>query len=134
MSTFEGKEVTIEKPAGEIYAFISDLTNYEKLLPMDKIDDWQCTTETCSFKIQGTFTIDLFVKEKTPNEVVVLQSGEKAPFPITITAKISDKGSSSTVGFTGEAKINPFLKPMVKGPLQNLFDYMGEHLGKTLAE
>lgn len=37
----------------EVFSFLRDVSNLYHLLPLDKIKDWEASTEHCSFKVQG---------------------------------------------------------------------------------
>jgi hypothetical protein len=70
--------------------------------------------------------------EEQPNKLF-LKSGEKSPFPFTLTIHIDevDGKSSGYIAFDGE--VNMFLKMMVEKPLTNLFNYMSNKLQKHFA-
>jgi hypothetical protein len=60
---------------------------------------------------------------------ICLKSGEKAPFPFTLTVNLVQIGENQTEGklfFDGE--VNMFLKMLVEAPLTNLFDFMTNKL------
>ncbi len=41
MTRIESKQVEIAKPAGELYDFLQDMTNFGQLLPQERISDWK---------------------------------------------------------------------------------------------
>jgi hypothetical protein len=47
-----------------------------------------------------------------------------------LKAKLKSNGSTTTAHQDCDATINPFMEMMVKGPFQQLFDYMSERLAK----
>jgi carbon monoxide dehydrogenase subunit G len=124
----ESKKVTIPANREAVFAYVSDLNNFKELLPADRISDWESNEDYCSFKIQGTATIDLHKESSTPHEKLELRGGEKAPFPIALHIFLDEDGGGTTVYQKVEAKVNPFLKMMVEKPLANLFDYIADRL------
>ncbi len=124
----ESKKVTVPASKEKVYKYITDLNNFKELLPQDRISEWESTTNYCSFKVQGTATIDLKLKESKEFEHIVLESGDKSPFPITLNIFLSEKEEITTVYQVMDAKVNPFLKMMVEKPLANLFDYIADKL------
>ncbi len=50
-----------------IFAFLSDMNNFEQLLPLDKIENWNSTTEECTFRIKGMADIGLKKVSSTRN-------------------------------------------------------------------
>jgi len=124
----ESKKVKVNASREEVYEFVSDLNNFKELLPMDKISDWESTSDYCSFKIQGTATIDLKKeKEDTPAQLLLV-GGEKAPFPISLDIFFDEADSLTEVFQKVEVDVNPFLKMMVQKPLTNLFDFIADRL------
>ena len=57
MEKYESKQCQIFKSAAQIYPFIS---NFSLLTPAvaDKVEEWNATEDTCSFKVKG-FTVKL---------------------------------------------------------------------------
>lgn len=129
MSTkIDSEKVIVAKPATVVFEYLSDFNNFVNLLPPDKISDWRSDTNQCSFKIQNAAIIPLVKKEVHPHSKIDIVSGEKAPFPFTMSVQIlnHEQGCECQLHFDGE--INAFLKMMVMKPLTNLFNYMAERL------
>lgn len=124
-------QVTINASKEEVFQFLSDAQNILHLLPQDKITNWEADTTSCSFKVQQAATISLIQEELIPSDQIKMRSGEKAPFPFTLTIHFEegeDGKSSGYIHFDG--KVNTFLKMMVEKPLTNLFNYMSDKLQK----
>lgn len=135
MSTIiESEKVQIAKSSKEIFDYLCDFNNIIHLLPQDKISDWKADKDQCSFKIQNAATIPLVKKEVFADHQIDIISGEKAPFPFTLTVhiKANDGGCECHLYFNGD--INAFLKMMVVTPLTNLFNYMANRLQKVHAQ
>lgn len=128
MAKIESKSVTVNAPAADVYAFLSDMNNIEQLLPMDKISDWKSTVESCSFKVQNAYTIGLQHNGGTPHSEVNYQSGPGSPFGFSLVCHLSEGNGVTTGHLVCDAQLNPFLEMMVKSPLKNLFDYMADKL------
>ena len=58
MTDFISDKVKINRPATEIFKFLSDFNNFEKLLP-EQVINWQTSGNTCSFTIKGMADIAL---------------------------------------------------------------------------
>ena len=135
MTRIESKHVEVNCPQEEVYNYLTDLNNFKELLPQDRISNWESNTEMCSFRIQGTVTISIVLKEGKPNGMIHLGSGEKSPFPFTLDVNIIELEANRCEAFqVFEADINPFLKMMVEKPLSNLFDYIADRLAKVKGE
>jgi len=128
----ESEKVIIPKSAQEIFTFLCDFNNIIKLLPQDKITEWQSTTEQCSFKVQNAATISLVKQDVFPSYQINISSGEKAPFPFTLQAFINENENGCECYFRFDGEINAFLKMMVVTPLTNLFNYMTKKLKEVM--
>jgi len=124
----ESKKVSINAPREEVFKYVSDLNNFKDLLPMDKISDWESREDFCSFKIQGTATIDLHKEKTEAPSLLQLKGGEKAPFPISMEIFFDEADAVTEVYQEVTAEVNPFLKMMVQKPLTNLFDFIADRL------
>jgi hypothetical protein len=132
-TTIESEKVLISKSSEIVFDYLCDFNNIVHLLPEDKISDWRSDKDQCSFKIQNAAIIPLVKKDVHPHHQIDIVSGEKAPFPFTLTILIkpADSGCECQMIFNGD--INAFLKMMVMKPLTNLFNYMADRLQKVLA-
>jgi len=128
MTHIESQSAQVNAPAAEVFSFLSDMNNIEKLLPAGKYSEWQAQHDSCSFKIQNAYTIGLRIKESKPNEEITYESTAGSPFAFTLKVQLKELGAQTSGQLICDAQINPFLEMMVKGPLKNLFDYMAGQL------
>ncbi len=128
-TTIESTHVNIAASAQKVFDFLNDFNNIEKLLPADKITDWEATKDDCSFKIQNAAVIPLVKESTEPTSKINIRGGEKAPFPFTLQVFINESDDRSTTGYLlFDGEINMFLKMMVVKPLTHLFDHMANQL------
>ena len=132
MTHIESQPAQVNTSAANVFAFLSDMKNIEKLLPAGKYSDWKADTDMCSFKIQNAYTIGLRIKESKPNEEILYESTAGSPFPFTLKVQLKESGAQTTGQLICDAQINPFLEMMVKSPLKNLFDYMASRLPEAM--
>ncbi len=130
----ESKTVEVAASPQAVFEYLSDLNNFENLLPEGRISDWESRTDYCSFKVQGTATIDLqLIEAKSPN-YLLLKSGDRSPFPLELNIHLTEHGAATSAFQIMNAEINPFLKMMVEKPLTNLFDYIADRLQAVFAQ
>ena len=128
MTHIESQPANVNTTAANVFAFLSDMKNIEKLLPQGKYSDWKADTEMCSFKIQNAYTIGLRIKESKPDEEITYESTAGSPFPFTLKVLLKESGAQTNGQLICDAQINPFLEMMVNAPLKNVFDYMAGQL------
>ncbi len=126
----ETPKKTIEKSNEAVYTFLTDLKNFEQLMP-ESIDKFEIIDEdTFLFALKGMPQIVLKRKEQVPFERVVLgAASEKLPFTLSahITA-LDDNSSEVTLNFEGE--FNAMMAMMIKNPITNFMGTLSENLTK----
>ncbi|MCT4579844.1 MAG: hypothetical protein N4A35_00380 [Flavobacteriales bacterium] len=133
MTKIESKKVVVNSSQQEVFEFLSDMNNYELLLPKKNISDWKSDEKTCSFKIQKTYKLVLEHVGGTTYNQVNIKSGEGSPFKFTLDVNLAE-GAATEAQLICNADINPFLKMMVQKPLNNLFDYMADRIATVKGE
>lgn len=126
MTTIESKEVALGSNPEEVKAFVQDLNNFEKLLPRDRVSDFESDGQTCSFKINGMAKIGLKVAA-VESKLVKLESTD-SPFSFTIDIHLDAIDEGTKAYQIVNLDLNPMMKMMVEKPLRNLFDHISDRL------
>lgn len=126
----ESPRVTVEKSSQELFDLLSDVKNFEKLMP-DNIAKFEITGEDAFiFGLKGMPEIKLKMKDKVaPNKVVLGAASDKLPF--TLTANIdtlSEQSSAVKLDFEGE--FNAMMAMMVKGPISKFIETLANNMTK----
>lgn len=132
MTRFESKHVTVNRSAEEVFNYLSDLNNFEALLPKEKISDFKGAENECSFKVQGATNIGLEKIGSTPHTQLNLKTQDGAAIKFTLDIFLEEKDGAVEAYQICNADINPFLKMMLEKPLANLFDYIADRLAQNL--
>lgn len=127
MAKIESKEVTINEKSSTISQFLGNLNNLQKLMPEDKISDWESDEDSCRFQIKGLAKIGMR-KSSEDSSKVVMESEGKNPFDFTLTISLDEKGDDTTAKILFDGKMNPFMKAMVEKPLTNFFNMLVDKL------
>lgn len=129
----DSTKVTVNAAAQTVFDFLINTEHLYHLMPQDKISDWKADEKSCSFKVQGGITISLVQIETFSPEKIILKSGEKSPFPFTLTVHLTASGDSTEGYIAFDGDVNMFLKMMVEKPLTALFNYMSVKLQEYYA-
>ncbi|NUY82138.1 SRPBCC family protein [Flavobacterium sp. MAH-1] len=126
----ESPKVSVDKPAQYIFDQLTDVKNFEKLMP-DSIAKFELTgDDSFIFALKGMPEIKLKMKEKTaPNNVKLGAASDKLPF--SLEAKIdsvSDDKSDIQLFFEGE--FNAMMAMMVKGPISKFIETLATNMHK----
>ncbi|WP_299361095.1 SRPBCC family protein [Winogradskyella sp.] len=118
----ESPKILLDKSSEETFNFLSDVKNFESLMP-DNISKFQVLEEdTFLFALKGMPEITLKKKEATPNNKIVLgAAGGKLDFSLVgnIMETETDRSEVQLV-FNGE--FNAMMAMMIKGPISKFIE------------
>ncbi len=120
----------IPKGDKEVFDFLTDLKNFEKLMP-ENIEKFELINENrFLFSLKGMPEIVMERKDQTPNSQIVLRAAsEKLPFTLTTDiTKINEIESEVALRFSGE--FNAMMGMMIKNPITNFMGTLSENLVK----
>lgn len=123
MTRIESDKVTINKTAKEVFDFLSDFNNFEKLMP-EQVVGWHSTTDECTFTIKGMATLGMKIIEKVPNSLVKVAKNGSAPFEFNLSCMIDDLQQQCAVQLAFDADLNPVMKMMASKPLTNFLNLL----------
>ena len=126
----ESPKVTVSKSAQELFDLLTDVRNFEKLMP-DNIAKFEVIGDDAFiFGLKGMPEIKLKMKEKVaPNKVVLGAASDKLPFTLTASIDaVSDNNSDVKLDFVGE--FNPMMTMMIKGPIGKFIETLATNMTK----
>ncbi len=127
MTKIDSDKVTVEKSAKEIFDFLSNFNNFQKLMP-EQVTNWESTEEECSFTIAGMASLGMKIQDKTPNSLIRVARHGKAPFDFFLNCAIEENGKNCDVQLSFDADLNPMLKMMAVKPLGNFLNLLVNRL------
>lgn len=120
----ESNKSEINKPSAEVFSFLSDFNNFQKLMP-PQVTNWKSTADECSFTLSGMASIGMKILEKIPNSKIKISSSGKVPFAFTLDILLSENSpAQTTVQLIFESDLNPMMAMMVEKPLRNFFNLL----------
>lgn len=128
----ESPKTTINKSAKVTFDFLSDVKNFEKLMPeniskFEVLDD-----DKFLFALKGMPEIILKKKEAiSPSKIILGAAGGKLDFSLTanITA-INENSSETQLAFEGE--FNAMMAMMIKGPITKFIETLATNIPKVV--
>jgi len=124
----ETPKKALNESSETVFNFLSDVKNFEKLMP-ETIDKFELLDEnTFKFALKGMPEIVLRLKEKHPNSKVVLgAASDKLPF--TLTADINEiNAENSEVALHFEGEFNAMMAMMIKSPITNFMETLSANM------
>jgi len=126
----QSPKVTVQKPAQYIFDALSDVRNFEKLMP-ENIAKFEVTgEESFIFALKGMPEIKLKMKDRqAPNKIVLGAASDKLPF--TLTGDITEAGgNASDVQLHFDGEFNAMMAMMVKGPITKFIETLASNMHK----
>ncbi len=126
----ESPKVTVAKSAQYLFDSLSDVKNFEKLMPENIAKFEVLGDDIFNFGLKGMPEIKLKMKDKTPtSQVVLAAASDKLPFTLTANIDaVSDGQSNVQLQFEGD--FNPMMAMMIKGPISKFIETLAENMNK----
>ena len=128
----ESPKVTLNKSAQEAFDFLTNVKNFEQLMP-ENISKFEVLgDDTFVFALKGMPEIELKKKEvNPPNKIVLGAAGGKLDF--SLTGNISElTNDSSEVQLVFEGDFNPMMAMMIKGPISKFIETLATNMTQHL--
>jgi len=122
-------KVAVAKSSKEVFEFLSDLKNFEQLMP-ENTQKFEVDGDSFLFSLKGMPEIRLVLKEKTPFSNITLgAASSKLPFTLSGNlTEVTENESQAQLEFSGD--FNPMMAMMVKKPLTKFIDVLAENISK----
>lgn len=126
----ESPRVTVGKSAQELFDLLSDVRNFEKLMPENIAKFEVLGDDSFVFGLSGMPEIKLKMKEKVaPTKLVLGAASDKLPF--TLEADINPLSEiSSNVQLLFEGEFNTMMAMMIKGPIGKFIETLAVNMPK----
>jgi len=128
----ESPKITVDKALQEVFDFLSDIKNFESLMP-ENISKFEVLSEdTFLFALKGMPEITLKKKELTsPNKIVLGAAGGKLDFSLTGNiVEVNENSSEVQLEFSGD--FNPMMAMMIKGPISKFIETLATSIPKSI--
>lgn len=126
----ESPKVTVQKSAEYMFNELSQVKNFEKLMP-ENIAKFEVIDENCfEFGLKGMPEIKLVKKEAVANSKIVLGAAS-SKLPFTLTANLNETAADSTdIQLNFEGEFNAMMAMMIKGPISKFIETLAENMHK----
>ncbi|MHC5201188.1 SRPBCC family protein [Myroides sp. LJL119] len=126
----QSPKVKVEKSAEYIFNALSDVKNFQALMP-DSIAKFEVTQQDeFIFALKGMPEIKLKKKSQTPfTQIVLGAASDKLPF--TLTGNIVELDANSCeIQLDFQGSFNPMMAMMVKGPIGKFIEALATNMPK----
>ena len=123
----EGKTVSVKKSNVEVFNFLADFNNFEKLMP-EEVIKFEADETSFVFAIKGMPEIRLVKKSENKHDNITLEAAS-SKLPVELEANITNiDDSSSEVKLTFNGNFNPMIKMMVQKPLTKFIETLSDNI------
>ncbi|RCT55935.1 SRPBCC family protein [Winogradskyella sp. KYW1333] len=128
----ESPKVILDKTSKEAYNFLSQVENFESLMPENISKFEVLEKDKFVFALKGMPEIILKKKEEIPHSKIVLgAAGGKLDFSLTShISEISENQSEIQLSFQGE--FNAMMAMMIKGPISKFIETLATKMKTTI--
>ncbi len=128
----ESPKVTVNKSSQEVFDFLSDVKNFEALMPENISKFEVLEDDKFLFALKGMPEIILKRKESiAPNKIVLGAAGGKLDFSLTGNiSEIEDGKSDVQLSFEGD--FNPMMAMMIKGPISKFIETLASSIPNAI--
>ena len=128
----ESPKVILDKTSKEAYNFLSQVENFESLMPENISKFEVLEKDKFVFALKGMPEIILKKKEEIPHSKIVLGvAGGKLDFSLTShISEISENQSEIQLSFQGE--FNAMMAMMIKGPISKFIETLATKMKTTI--
>jgi hypothetical protein len=130
---FESSIKQVPYPQEAVYGNISDLRNLEKVrdrVPEDKVKDFSFDEDTVSLNVPPVGELKLRICERDEPKCVKFETVQ-SPIPFHVWVQVLPvTEETSKMKVTVKAELNPFIKGMVSGPLQDGVEKIADALSQ----
>ena len=132
MQEYISKQQQVLRPAEQIYAVISRFDNLTPALA-DKVEEWQATEDSCSFKAKG-FTVRLRMEERIePRHVKIVGDDGGIPMDFAFWIQLHKVSDTDTrMRLVLRIDLNMMMKMMIGNKLQGALDQIAEGIARAM--
>ncbi len=128
----ESPKISVSKSPQEVFEFLSDVKNFEALMPENISKFEVLENDKFLFALKGMPEIILKKKEAiAPNKIILGAAGGKLDFSLIGNITETENGSSEVqLEFTGD--FNPMMAMMIKGPISKFIETLATSIPNAI--
>lgn len=133
MTKFESAEKHIKASRNNVYDFVSDINNFNTLVPEGKVRNFETENDRCSFRVDGLGQVGVRVVSREPYKYVKFESEGSVPFRFNMWIDLEDADDSTTImKLTMKADLNMMMKMVAQKPMEEGLEVIASQLSDHL--
>ena len=109
----------------DVFAFVTDIRNFQRFIPEGTISNWNSEKESCSFNVSMLGTVSVRLSEKKEYSKVVFTGDALKKNDFILTLAISDNAENhAEVRVMLSADLNPMIKMIATKPIGQFLEML----------
>jgi len=131
ISNFESRSGIVTSCAEDVFAFVTDLRNFERFVLQGTVTNWKAEKEACSFSVAMIGMVSLVLAEKVKYNRIVYNGDalNKNDFSLVLNISGNDKNTAE-VKILLCADLNPMMKMMAAKPIEQFLEMLVSKMEK----
>ena len=123
LTKFESRVGKVEQDSELIFAYITDMRNFQQFLPGDSLSNWQAEKESCEFEISPVGKARLKIVDTEAKKMVKYEGDGLNNTNFFLWVQLNElKPKDTRVKITIKADLNPMLKLMASKPIKDFLE------------
>jgi carbon monoxide dehydrogenase subunit G len=135
MNEFISDTVKINSNAERIYNVMADMSSFSQVASaaqIKEIEDFQSTTDTCSFKVKG-MEVGVQIIDREPYKTIKYVGYKNIPVEFFIWLQLKEIAADDTrIRIVLRAKLNLMMKTLLKGKIKKGLDKVVHQIADSL--
>jgi len=125
LSYFESRSGKLSCSSEDVFAFVTDIRNFQRFIPDGTISNWNSEKESCSFNVSMLGTVSVRLSEKKEYSKVVFTGDALKKNDFILTLAISDNAENhAEVRVMLSADLNPMIKMIATKPIGQFLEML----------
>ena len=134
MTTYTSRMAEVPCGDSDLYAFLTDMRNFMKVIPKGSVTDWEATEDRCSFKAETAGRITASLSEALPHSMITYEAESFLTGKVKVRVNIEFiSNMRSLVRIDAGLNMNPLLRMLIGDSagryLENLMDIIESYNG-----
>jgi carbon monoxide dehydrogenase subunit G len=123
ISTFESRTGKLDCTTSDFYNFVTDIRNFERFIPRDKISNVNVNQNSFSFQASPLGLVNISITEKIMYSKVVYSGNTMQISDFSLVILINEaENNHSEVKILLKAELNTFLKMLASEPIKKFLE------------
>jgi hypothetical protein len=126
MTSYSSRKGEVPVGDDDLYAFLTDMRNFESVIPDGYIEEWQATEDECSFRAEKAGKVSASLSEALPHSMITYSAETFLTGKIAVQVVIEPLSRNrSSFYITAGVNMNPLMRML-------LGDVAGTYLEKLI--